>query len=219
MSLKLSDFFQPKLVYSFLKACVLIGMIGFLVATGHIPVREVALEVYGVKALLSGATQEKWKPILSRIVLEADTPWATEVGLFLQINNEQNIDGRLARNYGEICYAVRKALKPSPNQDVTCTPEDFARTRMAVETLKHWGFLEPHKYVAADYWSYRLNALGTNAFEAVRVKWLQEGNEKARIIALLDSEYPGLRRKLLEARDWYGAQIKAELKRGNDYNS
>ncbi len=202
---RLSEFLQPKLVYRFLTACFLIGMIGFLIATGHIPVREVALEVYGVKALLNGATQEKWKPILSRIVLDADTLWVTEVGLFLQINNEQNIDGRQARNYGEICYAVRQALEPSPNQDVACPPEDFARTRMAVEALKHWGFLETHKYVVAEYWSYRLNALGTNAFEAVREKWLQVGNEKARIIALLDTEHSGLRRKLLEARDWHGA--------------
>jgi len=220
MPVKLNEFLQSKFFLRYLTAWLIIGMFGYFIAAKHIPIRQIVLDFYGVKALLGSGGTEGWKPILSRIVIDADTPWLSEVGLFLQINNRKNMDGRLARNLGEICFAVRYSAGELPSEEPSrhnnfCPPEDFARTRLAIDVLNDIGFLQTSLYVKAAYPSYELNALGTKAFEGVREAWLLEGDDKAKRLAFMDVQYPGLQTRLLSARDWYGDQMNSAQQTSN----
>lgn len=194
--------------YRLIVICIIACSLIYLVVAGYIPVREIALEGYGLKALLGNGAAEGWKPILSRIVLDSKVPWLTEAGLFLQVNSKENVGGRLARNLGEICYAVRTIQEGVTQNNDICPPEDFARTRYAVETLKNVGFIQISLYGKVSYESYELNALGLKAFEAVREKWLSEGDDKSRRLALMDIQYPGFKGRLMAAHDWFESVSK-----------
>jgi len=210
MSFKIAEWLQPKLFYRFLTIWIILGGTFYLIAEKHIPVREIVLEGFGMKALLGSGSNDGWKPILSRVVIDSDTPWLEEVGLFLQINQKQNVDGRLARNLGEICLAVRYSRNLWHPGNSFCPPEDFAKVRIAVDTLNDIGFRADSKYVNDKYQSYALNALGSKAFEAIRENWFSKGEEKLIQLALLDLEHPGLRTPLRKAHDWYHKNIDAE---------
>lgn len=210
MSVKFSEFVQSKFFLRYLTIWFFFAMFGYLIAQKHIPVRQIALEFFGVHALLGSGGTDGWKPILSKLVLDSETPWLVEAGLFLYINHMKNIDGRHARNYGEICYAVRHSSNPKLQNNAECFPGDFARARLAIDTLNQMGFIEPVKFARDRYFSYQLNALGNKAFEAVREEWISEEDDRTAMLALMDIGYPGFRKQLLASRNWYGKHINIE---------
>lgn len=202
------DWLGPKVFGAIIVFLALIVSVTYLIGKGKIPIRELALEGLGVRAFFSGGVAEKWKPLLAKVVREADSAWLEDVGVFLLVNKDNNIDGRLGRNLGEICQAVRYAREPSRQDGNECPPEDFALVRQAITALGDVGFRHDILYVNSKATSYALNALGQKAFEQVRDDWLGKGAEFRQRIGRYDIQYPGLKDRLIKSREWYEGAIR-----------
>jgi len=185
-------------------ACVFIVSASVLIGNGHIPVKEIIIDGSNVSALLGKGDDKGWKKLLATAVKEAKGEWTEDVGMFLYVNRSHNLDGRLARNVGEICLAVRYARGLYDKSDgPECAPSEFAQTQLALDELKDIRFRADSYYVKARYKSYSLTTLGEQAFEEIRKQWLLAGGEKAKKLGLLDLGFPGLKPFIRNAHKWF----------------
>lgn len=184
---------------------ILIVTLAILLVSGSIPKKLITIEwrERSLKALFSDGPTNEWKPLLAKVIKEAESDWIEETGLFLHINRQFNLDGRFARNVGEICAAVVQSPGSAVPSSAPCPPNAFAKTQFALEYLRSVGFLQTTRYAGDQVQSFGLNALGHKAFEQIREDWIATGAVKQSRLAELDLGFPGLQAPILAARDWY----------------
>ncbi|MBF0246941.1 MAG: hypothetical protein HQL36_02550 [Alphaproteobacteria bacterium] len=181
--------------------------ISFLVHAGHLSLERLVVGENGVSVLFGEGSAKNLKKQLADVIQkEASGKVTKEVGLFLHINQRQYIDGRTARNIGEICFALRFSKKPSPNLEIECPPEDYAQIQFSLHELKRLNFRQDVRYARSSHESYELNTLGQQAFEGLWERLLLEDDEWVKSLAYMDLSYPGLGSKIEMARNWPPAQ-------------
>lgn len=180
-----------------------------LILTGRVTLEQIKIgRDEGVLSIISGSNEEKYQDFLAAALRSEDYPFIEEVGIFLLINGTANVDGRKARNIGEICIALLYAQHKQ--SEVGCPPATFATIRSAIQRLETLKYLSFVTYFKDRFLSYELNALGELALSSVRRRWSAQGGHTAEKLGRLDLSYPGLLPNLIMARREYADAINRE---------
>ena len=178
-----------------------------LIFSGALPIEKIIVDNQGVTALFGKGENEAWKKKLAASLKQSVGENTLDVGMFLYLNQKVYIDGRDARNIGEICVAIQNAaLGSTDNIQEKCPPESFANIRFSLEELNDYGLVTEVRYANSKGTSYRLNALGQQAFSGLRQEWVESGTNSAIKLTHLDLSYSDMRDLMVNGRQWYEAK-------------
>ena len=179
-----------------------------LIVSGTLPIKRVMIENPYFSALLEKEDADNWKKLLANSLSELRGAQTLDIGMFLFINSNHRLHGRVARNLGEICFAIEFAINSMPERSAPhCSDDTFSQVQLGLAELDNIGLIEKVHYMKDAYPSYRLSSIGLPAFEELRKEWIARGSRFTKKLSLMDLEFKDIAPVVERGRQWLEGKL------------